>query len=616
LNSFFARFLGLKHSAVALSLILLLTGVLGVQQNSEASVVKCSKLGQIAGGKICVKGSGGLQWATRVVSDNKPRTKAQNSSKGKSSSVSPTTNKNPTADSSRQQISVPNKRLYLNVGAVPLGDLPGVPDIAGYVATDSTICEIHTGKLFLHQPGLCVLTSSASESKTSYSFDVYTKDEIGVTLRQTYLPQMTIALPKTTMAGSVLKYKTLTPQTCNTFDQSIQTLEIGKCDFVASADTRPFIDPVDDKTFHFVIQKRNLVDNPDEKQGFLIKPIYVVPSDGTDNALDTDGYIANALQSGTQFLDSQIGKHFPIDTYNGTYDIQFFRTKYSKKELESALDPLDLVAQDYLASSQGKQANKDKDSLFFLDTGPILKNLNFPDGACALGQLPGNFAFVTVGSDYGYTQAEGWPSCNDSERHTALPTIWIHEILHTLGVHHVQEPCDVMNALGGWHCLPQFRELDPAHLHYIATGNQGSDVSQMNVWEMAMDSNVNLATCNINVDPLHDAAGWSYFDCPLGTHPISTIQTCWNGAHDFQLQSKFISGVDFPNSSTDSSAWANYSGDIYTTGSGWGSGVGIFCPSPGSVQPWVMINGTEKGIQEFQWIVDGVKSESFRIIWH
>jgi len=75
---------------------------------------------------------------------------------------------------------------------------------------------------------------------------------------------------------------------------------------------------------------RATADRPDTTSLAQIHTIYFVPSDGTDNALDTDGTLENALAAMNQWFASETGgRRMRLDTYNlkGTLrpDISFVR---------------------------------------------------------------------------------------------------------------------------------------------------------------------------------------------------------------------------------------------------------------------------------------------------
>lgn len=71
---------------------------------------------------------------------------------------------------------------------------------------------------------------------------------------------------------------------------------------------------------------RHTTDQPDEAEGYQVHVMYVLPSDGTDRALDTDGTLANSVGSFENWLAAQSGgTRVRLDTTGGAPDITFYR---------------------------------------------------------------------------------------------------------------------------------------------------------------------------------------------------------------------------------------------------------------------------------------------------
>lgn len=71
---------------------------------------------------------------------------------------------------------------------------------------------------------------------------------------------------------------------------------------------------------------RSTADRPDDFPGPQVHVFYVVPSDGADLALDTNGVIAASVASWQAWLRGQTGgRGIRVDTYQGQLDITFFR---------------------------------------------------------------------------------------------------------------------------------------------------------------------------------------------------------------------------------------------------------------------------------------------------
>lgn len=66
--------------------------------------------------------------------------------------------------------------------------------------------------------------------------------------------------------------------------------------------------------------------------------MYILPSDGIDRNLDTNGTIARAVNAGQKWLVTQSGgQRLRYDTYHGALDITFFRMSQTDKQVASAV---------------------------------------------------------------------------------------------------------------------------------------------------------------------------------------------------------------------------------------------------------------------------------------
>jgi hypothetical protein len=75
-----------------------------------------------------------------------------------------------------------------------------------------------------------------------------------------------------------------------------------------------------------VVPGRSLVDRPDDFGGPQIHVMYVVPSDGEDRLLDTNGTLLRSVSSfHNWFSERSNGLAFRFDTFQGTLDITFHR---------------------------------------------------------------------------------------------------------------------------------------------------------------------------------------------------------------------------------------------------------------------------------------------------
>ncbi|HEX3553820.1 MAG TPA: hypothetical protein VIA62_11395 [Thermoanaerobaculia bacterium] len=80
-------------------------------------------------------------------------------------------------------------------------------------------------------------------------------------------------------------------------------------------------------------------DRPDEISGPQIHLMYILPRDGADEGLDTNGDILRSVAASQKWLTSQTGgRSLRIDTYQGAPDITFFRLPHTLAEIRSAGD--------------------------------------------------------------------------------------------------------------------------------------------------------------------------------------------------------------------------------------------------------------------------------------
>ncbi|MDE0801851.1 MAG: hypothetical protein OSA99_00880 [Acidimicrobiales bacterium] len=67
-------------------------------------------------------------------------------------------------------------------------------------------------------------------------------------------------------------------------------------------------------------------DRPDDDPGVpKVHVLYLTPSDGPDDRLDTDGTIAGSMESAMRWLESQIDRRLRLDTFQGELDVTFHR---------------------------------------------------------------------------------------------------------------------------------------------------------------------------------------------------------------------------------------------------------------------------------------------------
>ena len=82
---------------------------------------------------------------------------------------------------------------------------------------------------------------------------------------------------------------------------------------------------------------RATADRPDDQTGAQVHFMYVLPSDGVDRALDTNGTMARSVAAFQSWLAGQTGgRRLRVDTYQGKLDVTFFRMSESDAEVSGA----------------------------------------------------------------------------------------------------------------------------------------------------------------------------------------------------------------------------------------------------------------------------------------
>jgi hypothetical protein len=172
---------------------------------------------------------------------------------------------------------------------------------------------------------------------------------------------------------------------------------------------------------------RATADRPDDAPGAQVHVLYVVPRDGADRGLDTDGTIARSLAAAQGWLVRETGgRGLAIDTAGGQADVTFFR----------------LATDDAAVAARGmfvlQQIEEELYRAGF--TSPTKLYTVFYDGgstwSCGGGDPQPTFrgAFAAL---YLRGTPPGAPPCSSNPLGGSGPRYFefafIHEILHTLG---------------------------------------------------------------------------------------------------------------------------------------------------------------------------------------
>jgi hypothetical protein len=175
--------------------------------------------------------------------------------------------------------------------------------------------------------------------------------------------------------------------------------------------------------------ERATVDRADDLHGQQIHFLYVVPSDGTDRQLDTNGTLEQAIARIQQWVEGETGNlSLRVDTYQGAPDITFVRLPHSNAEATSTHPwPLWVMGEDLAAA---RFDDPDKFYAAFYD--------GRSSWACGGAKSP---ALPRLGAMY----LQAWPT-NDQRPCSDAPGFGtglgppgyfeiglLHEVLHTMG---------------------------------------------------------------------------------------------------------------------------------------------------------------------------------------
>ena len=82
---------------------------------------------------------------------------------------------------------------------------------------------------------------------------------------------------------------------------------------------------------------RNFTDQPDDVSGYQVHLMYVLPSDGPDRALDSNGTIARSASAAQKWFTSQTGgTRVRFDTYQQVPDVTFFRMSQTDRQIAAS----------------------------------------------------------------------------------------------------------------------------------------------------------------------------------------------------------------------------------------------------------------------------------------
>ncbi len=228
---------------------------------------------------------------------------------------------------------------------------------------------------------------------------------------------------------------------------------------------------------------RSTADRVDDRAGYQIKLLYVLPSDGADRALDTNGTLTTSFAAMQRWLSDQSGgTKFQADTFQGSLDIGFARLSQS----DATIAALGVSARDRIESllPASGYSNPQKIYAVFYDGGN--------NAACAGGPTPPSLigrvsVFYLRGTIPGATPCSANPFASTETNPGYVEFAMTHEVFHALGAvpscaphysafHVNDDPRDLMYA-GSLPWNPSI--LDVNHDDYWGHGRAGcTDISK------------------------------------------------------------------------------------------------------------------------------------------
>lgn len=411
------------------------------------------------------------------------------------------------------------------------------------------------------------------------------------------LSQSTYKLVASSSSGLPITFSTGTPDFCTAQNTVLTLVKVGTCSVIASHLSADSPNTVTLVTLTAAISNAGAnSDQPDLINGFQIKPIYVVPSDGVDKAYDTNGYIAGILDEGNKYLRAQIGLTVPIDKSSTDYDIQYLKSKLSTEYLSTHADSTLRESSDaYLLLDEIKAMDRPglnrKNYIFFIDVP------GFGGQYCGFAATPGIsdiVALKNISTRHNCT-GKSW------NFHNGIALTWVHELFHNFGVRHtLDDPCDLMrgNETPGTCPWNGIITIDKNRARYVRSSVQGQDILKLPVWKGYTGKDY-WSRCFLN--PVLRADGFNYAYCPTGTQTIGALTNCWGSISSVMLE-EFVDG-----------AWRSLgAGSHYSKP--WGPSV-IWDCNVGFTAPWKELTVTTPGISLYRWMINGSESEQFKVIW-
>lgn len=202
---------------------------------------------------------------------------------------------------------------------------------------------------------------------------------------------------------------------------------------------------------------RTSSDRADDSHQPMIHTMYVLPSDGTDRRLDTNGQISSSVESfSTWFNQASGGLSLRIDKFSGKPDISYYRLPKTAAHYSSFGDSMATAVANDLKSAGLFNSNKIYSIYYEGGNGTSCGGASWPP------ELPGQYAVMFIKNKPGSSL-----NCETSNIGSGM-NYWEFAMLH-----------DTVHAMGFVQpCAPNYNPSKPAHvvddprdLMYTGSGN-------------------------------------------------------------------------------------------------------------------------------------------------
>lgn len=186
-------------------------------------------------------------------------------------------------------------------------------------------------------------------------------------------------------------------------------------------------------------ERRSELERPDDSLDPQVRILYVLPSDGTDEALDTNDTLCSSVLSFRQWLEDEAeGRTLRLDTADGVLDIGFVRLALTDEQMHGTAAIADIdtgfaYVRDRIERELGLLGMLEAHKLYGVYYGGT------SEYACGGGAHPPELV-GQVGAMYLGGQIPGFRACSDAPwgEPDLVPRYieyaMLHELVHTIGV--------------------------------------------------------------------------------------------------------------------------------------------------------------------------------------